>query len=290
MPRILLSGAGGQLGRAIIRAAPTSSVLKALSRAECDISDRQAVFSAVDEFRPDAIVNAAAYTGVDAAETDRDRAFAVNAHGPKHLAEAARAHDAIIVQISTDYVFDGSRRTPYPPEAEACPLGVYGSSKAEGERAVLNSGADALVLRTSWLYAAHGRNFLSTILRLLKTNGVVRVVDDQVGVPTAARDLADAIWKCLDVSEARGILHWTNAGVASWYDFATAIRDLAIGRGLIDAPRDIIPISTAEYPTAAGRPPYSVLDSNAAWTLLGYVADHWRVALEHTVDEIARTA
>ena len=290
MTRILLCGAGGQLGREIVRGAPAKFVLKALSHAECDITDRRRVVAAVDAFQPDAIVNAAAYTAVDGAETDRDHAFAVNAQGPKHLAQAARARGAILVHISTDYVFDGRNPMPYGTEAEVRPLGVYGASKAEGEREVLNSGADALVLRTSWLYAASGQNFLGTVLRRLRTDGVMRVVDDQTGVPTAARDLARAIWGCVDNPEARGILHWTNAGVASWYDFANAIMELALARSLIDTRKQIIPIRSAEYATAVARPPYSVLDSRTAWQTLGYVPDHWRLALERTIDEIAAAA
>jgi len=288
--RILVLGSAGQLAHEIVRTTPKGVELKALSRIECDVTNETAVTTQVRDFRPEVIINTAAYTAVDRAESDRERAFAVNAKGAKNVADAAHAIGALLVYISTDYVFGGCRATPYPPSEKPDPLGVYGASKAEGERAVLTSGAQALVIRTSWLYAAHGKNFLTTMLKLLHANPTVKVVDDQIGAPTACFDLAAAVWKCLDIPGARGILHWTNSGVASWYDFAVAIQQLALVRALLPAERRIVPIRSSEYPVAARRPSYSVLDSRETWKLIGREGDHWQIALARTLDQIGTAA
>jgi dTDP-4-dehydrorhamnose reductase len=288
--RALIFGAGGQLAQHLVGLAPSDITLKALSRNECDITDKKAVARCVESFSPDVIINAAAYTAVDRAESEPERAYAVNSQGARNVAEAGFASRALVAHISTDYVFDGVTNRPYLPTDQTNPLNVYGASKAEGERGVLESGAEALVLRTSWLYSAKGQNFLLTMLRLMRTNPTVRVVSDQVGCPSASSDLATAIWRCVTTRDARGVLHWTNSGTASWFDFANSIQELALERSILSERRDIVPIATSEYPTAAKRPAFSVLDSSRTWELLGRESAHWKDALGRTLDELRSAA
>jgi dTDP-4-dehydrorhamnose reductase len=287
--RILITGSGGQLGRALVASAPWAVRILAPTREECDISDPVRVSDVFQSFRPTAVINAAAYTAVDRAETDRDRAFAVNSVGPANLARAAESHGARLVHISTDYVFDGDRSQPYPTDAPPCPINVYGSSKAAGEASIIESGADALIVRTAWLYSSGGKNFLTTILGRLQAGGTLRVIADQVGTPTSVRQLAKVLWWCVSSAGITGIRHWTNAGVASWYDFAVSIHDLALTSGLVQQPIRIVPIPAHEYPTPARRPAYSVLDSTSLWSEHG-VADHWRTALSETMEEIRQAS
>jgi dTDP-4-dehydrorhamnose reductase len=283
--RILITGSGGQVGRALVASAPQAALILALTREECDISDPVAVGDVFQSFEPTAVINAAAYTAVDRAETDKDRAFAVNAVGPANLASAAESHGARLVHISTDYVFDGARSQPYPTDAPPCPINVYGSTKAAGEISVTESGADALIVRTAWLYSSTGKNFLTTILRRLQSGGILRIVGDQVGTPTSVTQLAKVLWWCASNADINGIRHWTNAGTASWYDFAVSIHDVALANGLLRQPIPIVPIPAYEYPTPARRPAYSVLDSTSLWSEHG-VADHWRNALSETMEEL----
>jgi dTDP-4-dehydrorhamnose reductase len=282
--RVLITGSGGQLGRALVASAPKGVRILALSREECDISDFVAVGDAFQTFKPTAVINAAAYTAVDRAETEKERAFAVNAVGPANLARAAESHGVRLVHISTDYVFDGSQSQPYPTDAAPCPINVYGSSKAAGEISITESGADALIVRSAWLYSSTGKNFLTTILGRLQSGGALRVVADQVGTPTSVSQLAKVLWWCVSSAGINGIRHWTNAGMASWYDFAVSIQDIALASGLVRKRVPIVPIPAHEYPTPARRPAYSVLDSTALWNEHG-VADHWRSALSETMEE-----
>ena len=242
-----------------------------------------AVTTAVNEFRPEAIINAAAYTDVDRAESNPQEAFAANRDGAKNIATASSAVGARLIHISTDYVFDGKRSTPYPPSASPNPINQYGASKLAGELEVLRAGTNVTIVRTSWVYAETGRNFLTRILGLLSAENAIRVVTDQSGTPTAASDLAQMLWVCARDQPRPGILHWTNAGVASWYDFAVAIRELAEEHGLVDIRNTIVPISSAEYPAKARRPAYSVLDASIAWKSFG-TPRHWREALAETVN------
>jgi dTDP-4-dehydrorhamnose reductase len=225
------------------------------------------------------LFHAAAYTAVDAAETEPERAQAVNALGTAHVASAARRVSARLIHVSTDFVFDGTRGRPYTPDDRPQPLGAYGRSKLAGEReAVRLTDGAALVVRTAWVYAARGRNFVLTMLRLMRERDEVGVVADQVGTPTWAHSLARAMWAAAQV-ELTGVHHWTDAGVASWYDFAVAIQEEALGLGLLDRAVPVRPLRTDEYPSRAHRPPYSVLDSSATRLALGLPAVHWRVNL-----------
>jgi dTDP-4-dehydrorhamnose reductase len=191
--------------------------------------------------------------------------------------------------VSTDFVFDGAQNRAYRPDDPTGPLGVYGASKLAGEAAVLEAAPDALILRTSWVYSPHGGNFLKTMLRLMAERGAVRVVADQIGTPTSATTLADALWR-LALAGAAGVHHFTDAGVASWYDFAQAIGEEGARAGRLRAEPIVTPIATAEYPTAAHRPAFSVLDKTSAWAILGGPGAHWRAALREVVGRLEATA
>ena len=287
--RILIVGGSGQLGRALWRSRPSTHDVRALGREELHIEDAAAVTDAIDRERPDVVINAAAYTNVDRAEQERDRAFAVNAEGAGNLAAAVAASGgaARMIHVSTDYVFDGAGGTPYLPDAEPRPINAYGASKLEGERAVIAAcGEAATIVRTSWLYDAEGRNFLATILRKLREGATLRVVDDQIGSPTAAATLASALWRAVELPRCSGVLHWTDSGVASWYDFAVAIQEEGSKLGLAPRGGEIRAVPSSEYPTAARRPSFSVLDKVSTREALGLEPPHWRVALREVLGRV----
>jgi dTDP-4-dehydrorhamnose reductase len=288
--RVLITGASGQLGSALVHSAPLRTAVRALSRGELNIDDAAAVRAAVADFQPQLIINAAAYTAVDKAESEPDLADAINAQGPRHLAEAASAIPGCrLLHISTDYVFNGSAARPYQPSDPTDPLSVYGRTKLAGEQAALGVLAErAVVLRTAWVYAAQGKNFLLTMLRLMRERGAVRVVADQKGTPTAAASIARALWRIAELPGVHGVLHWTDAGVASWYDFACAIAEDALAAGLLSQAVTVTPITTAEYPTAAHRPANSVLDCRASIEKLGIKPPHWRQSLATTLAQPLR--
>ncbi|MEO5339391.1 MAG: dTDP-4-dehydrorhamnose reductase [Magnetococcus sp. MYC-9] len=286
--KVLVVGAGGQLGLELRETAPAGVDLTTLGRHLLDITDGLALRQTVAELRPDIILNAAAYTAVDKAEQERETAFAINAKGAAHLAMLAQENRIRLVHVSTDFIFDGRRGSPYPTDAPPNPLGVYGASKLEGERLVREIlGPEALILRTAWVYSSFGNNFVKTMLRLMRERSSLGVVADQVGSPTWAKGLASAIWKMVELS-LTGTHHWTDAGVASWYDFAQAIQEEALQRGLLQHLIPLHPITTAMYPTPATRPAYSVLDKTATWQALGYTASHWRVALCNMLQRMGR--
>jgi dTDP-4-dehydrorhamnose reductase len=279
--KVLVAGSAGQLGRALQATAPAGVELLAPPEAEFDILDAAQVSRVVAGAAPALVVNAAAYTAVDKAEADRDTAFAVNATAAATLASAARAAGARFAHVSTDFIFGGDSALPYPPDAPPAPLGVYGETKLEGERLVVAAHPGALLVRTAWVYAAEGNNFVKTMLRLMREREEVRVVADQVGTPTHADSLARAIW-ALDAAGASGAFHWTDAGVASWYDFAVAIHDEALAAGLLARPVRVVPIRTSDYPTPARRPAMSVLDKSSSWAITGPAA-HWRTELRAVI-------
>jgi dTDP-4-dehydrorhamnose reductase len=286
--RVLIAGAGGQVGRALIASAPPSVELHSFTHAELDISNSSEVMARVSAVAPDAIINAAAYTAVDQAESEQETARRINSQGAQFLARAAEMAGARLLHISTDFVFDGTSSRPYAPAAPTNPLSVYGRTKRDGEVAVLETlGPGAVVLRTSWVYAAIGRNFLLTMMRLMSERGAVKVVSDQIGTPTAARSVAEILWRISGQPDISGILHWSDAGVASWYDFAVAIREEAAGRGLLGPDVTVTPVHTEDYPTTARRPPFSVLDSRQTLAALGVAAEHWRCGLRTVLGEIA---
>lgn len=286
--KVLVTGAAGQLGRAVLARVPADIDIVALDRREFDLRNSGCIRSWLEVERPSVVVNAAAYTAVDRAETDRDQAFAVNARGVSALASSCGSVGARLIHVSTDFVFDGAQGKPYCPADAVRPLNVYGASKLAGEAAVAAT-ADLCwcVVRTAWLYAAGTPNFLSTMLRLFRERGDVGVVTDQVGTPTHAASLADAIWRIVADETVTGVLHYTDEGVASWYDFATAILEDAQRLGLAPARATVRPISSRDYPTAAVRPSYSVLDKSETWPLLNIAPVHWREHLRKAIEEIA---
>ena len=286
--RVLLTGAAGQLGQALVASAPPGIQLIATSRVELDLADPAACRSAVATHQPAWVINAGAYTGVDLAETNQDLAMAVNAGAPRAFAEALANTQGKgrLLQLSTDFVFNGSQGTPYRVDQMRDPLGVYGRSKAKGEEAVeeVLDPAAAVILRTSWVMGPVGRNFALTMLRLHQTKDVISVVADQVGCPTSTITLAKACWRVVecDADPMPPVLHWSDAGAASWYDVAVAVGELGQELGLLEHPATVQPICTAEYPTPARRPDYSLLDCVGSRKALALDGQHWRAAL-HSV-------
>lgn len=270
--KVLVAGSGGQLGRALAASAPAGVTLIAPPEAEFDIGNEAQVAAVVAAAKPDLLVNAAAWTAVDKAEAEEAAALLVNATAVGHLAAAAAAVGARFVQVSTDYVFDGQACQPYRPDTVPAPASAYGRTKLAGEQTAAAHHPAPLIIRTAWVYAAQGNNFVKTMLRLMAERDEVRVVADQVGSPTHALSLARAIW-ALDGQS--GIFHWTDAGITSWYDFAVAIQDEALRLGMLSVAKPIIPIATADYPTPAQRPAWSVLDKSSSWAITG-PARHWR--------------
>ncbi len=283
--RALIAGAAGQLGRALQASPPAGVTVIAPAEADFDICNAGAIARAVADARPDVLINAAAYTAVDKAESDAEAARRINATAVRHLAESAAAAGIGLVHISTDFVFDGTAHSPYAADAAPNPLSVYGRTKRDGELAALAAHPAPLIVRTAWVHAATGSNFVHTMLRLMRERPEVRVVADQIGTPTHAAGLARAIWALLAGGET-DIHHWTDAGVASWYDFAVAIQEEALALGLLAGAVPIIPIRTADYPTPARRPTYGVLDKSATWAITG-PARHWRAELRDCLAAMA---
>jgi len=279
--RILLTGGTGQLGRALAKTLPGLGTVSAPPRAEFDLASEHSMLRVLDRMRPDLIVNAAAYTAVDRAESEPDRALLVNGTAPSVMAGWAARRGAAIVQYSTDYVFDGTVSRPYCEDDAANPVNAYGRSKLAGEVAVRESGAAHLVIRTSWLYAAEGNNFPHTILRLARENETLRIVDDQIGAPTSAAWLAQATAEILAASPLRGgALHAAAAGSVSWHGFATAIVERARARGLPVKAKTITAIPTSAFPTPAARPGNSVLALDRLRRDHGIVPPPWREQLD----------
>ncbi len=292
--KVLLTGAGGQLGQALCDSVPLGLELIATGRQQLNLADAQACRAAVEQHRPDWVLNAGAYTAVDNAESEAELAQAVNAGAPRAFAEALAERGGRLLQVSTDFVFNGQQGHPYQSTQPRQPLGIYGSSKAAGEEALeatLGCGVAgaATILRTSWVYGPVGRNFLLTMLRLHRLKAEagepLLVVADQVGCPTSTFGLAEACWAVIQ-QQVAGIHHWSDAGVASWYDFAVAIGELAVARGLIPKAAKVRPISTAEYPTPAQRPAYSLLACADTRRQLQRQPLHWRAALEEVIRHV----
>ena len=294
--KVLLTGAGGQLGQALIASRPEGVELVPLRRSDLDLADADACRLLVRQHQPDWLLNAGAYTAVDRAEGDAGLAMAVNAGAPQAFAEALGATGGRLLQVSTDFVFNGQQGSPYRPEQAPEPLGVYGASKAAGERAVLKAlgPGRARILRTSWVYGPVGANFCLTMLRLHALKAAagepLGVVADQVGCPTATFGLAAACWRAIGIGAdpgAAAVLHWSDAGAASWYDFAVAIGELGMAAGLLAHAAQVRPIPTSAYPTPAARPAYSLLDCTASRAALGLEPLGWRAALAQVLGQVA---
>ena len=285
--KVLITGSLGQLGKELYRLAPKNVEITAIDYEELDITQKDSVIEFVGDNKPLVIINAAAYTAVDKAETESEMAFAVNAAGPENLAFAAKKISARFIHVSTDYVFDGTSSSPYAADSPTSPLGVYGKSKLEGEKRIANIiSENSLVVRTAWLYSSHGSNFVKTMLRLMSTRDSIGVVTDQIGTPTSATTLAEAIWRFVEKPGLSGTYHFTDNGVASWYDFAVAIMEESVSLGLLSNEIEIKPITTADYPTLAMRPACSVLDKSKTLTDIAIDGIHWRKALRQVLLDI----
>lgn len=276
--RVLIIGANGQLARQLVATVPSGVELSSVSRSQCDITDITAVDKVFRSIEPDLIINTAAYTAVDAAEENQETAFGVNASGAGNVARATCIVGSRLIHISTDYVFDGVRSTPYPPEAPTNPLNVYGASKLKGEDLVRNAAPSSTIIRVGWLYSTTGKNFLVSILAGLLASRPLSVVEDQRGCPTSAYEFAKAIWKMRGVSPA-GIYHWANLGSATWYDFASEIALMAQRLGLLQEKPIVKPTRTDTNRYRATRPGYSVLDPTKLAEALQTWPSPWEEAL-----------
>lgn len=307
-PEILLIGKNGQLGRALAVSLPRVGDVSALGRQELDLADPEEIRRAIRSYRPAIIVNAAAYTAVDQAESEPQLAQVVNALAPAIMAREAKQIGAALVHFSTDYVFDGSKRTPYLETDDPKPQSAYGRTKLAGEQAIQESGVPHLIFRTAWVYAREGRNFLLTVLRLATQKDTLRIVQDQIGAPTWSREIAAATTNVLaqicgrpdalgSFADLSGVYHLTAAGVTSWYGFANAILEevrrrtpatawfaTATGSRPLIAHR-IEPITTAEYPTPAKRPPYSVLSNALLERTFDMRLSDWQTQLRALFEE-----
>jgi dTDP-4-dehydrorhamnose reductase len=287
--KVLITGARGQVGLELQATAPEGWQVLACGAGELDVTESEAVQQLLDRERPALVIQAAAYTDVDKAEHQAGQAEAVNVAGAANVARAAARIGARMIHLSTDFVFDGRQGHPYTPESPGNPLGVYGRTKLAGEREVVRlTNGTALIVRTAWVYSVHGRNFVRTMLTMMKEQDSVSVVSDQVGTPTWGRALAEALWRAAVRRDLQGIVHWTDAGVASWYDFALAIQEEALALGLLSRVVPVRAIRSEELPRAARRPSFSVLDKTSGWAALGGPARHWRANLRTMLQGLAR--
>lgn len=286
----MVVGAGGQLGQELQRTAAPDIKCAPMTRVQLDITDAAAVAKSLAHVSPDLVVNAAAYTAVDKAESEPEAAARGNADGPGVLAHACAERGIRLIHISTDFVFDGDASTPYTPQAATAPLGEYGRSKLAGEIAVQRAHQDALILRTGWVYSCYGNNFVKTMLRLMSERDELAVVADQVGTPTWAHGLAEAVWAAAARTQLTGTYHWSDAGVCSWYDFAVAINEEALALGLLSKLVKVRPIPGAEYSTPAQRPAYSVLDKTSSWRDFALEGVHWRRQLRAMLVDLKEQA
>lgn len=281
MKKALITGVSGQVGKALLAVAPEGWTCVGLDRTALDLTDADAIARVVAAEQPDLVLNPAAYTAVDKAESEPELAYAVNAAAPAAFAKGLAATGGRLLQVSTDFVFDGKNGSAYRVDDTRNPQSVYGRSKAAGEDVPWNN---TIVVRTSWVYAAGGANFVRTMLRLMRERDELRVVADQIGCPTWATGLARTLWG-LALAGQPGVYHHRDAGVASWYDFAVAIAEEAQALGLLAKIPRITPIATADYPTPAQRPAFSVLDVRETRALLGDEMVHWRQNLRVMLEE-----
>lgn len=302
--KVLVTGKNGQLGSELQKTCPSNIELICFGSKDLDISNVEQVNELLISHSPDIVINAAAYTAVDKAETDVEQAYAVNKQGAANLASACKHINAKLLHISTDFVFDGTSTMPYTASDATNPLGVYGASKLAGEQAINDTlGSQATIVRTAWVYSVFGNNFVKTMLRLMSEKEQLGIVGDQVGTPTWAAGLANMLWALVAKTDDKApselhstsansslILNWTDAGVASWYDFAVAIQELAVDQGLLSKAIPISAIPAASYPTPAKRPAFSVLNKAQAEELSGVKTVHWRAQLKAMLTELKAQA
>lgn len=286
MHNILVTGGNGQLGnelRIVVEEKDNINQYFFTDVAELDITDKSTVSAYLESHDIDFIINCAAYTNVDKAEDDKENADFINHIGPKNLAEACKEREGFLIHISTDYVFDGTKNTPYVETDETKPLGVYGETKLRGEQAIINSGCEYVIIRTSWLYSAFGKNFLKTMQKLTAEKESIKVVFDQVGTPTYAGDLANVIHTIIQKNDSEiknQIYHFSNEGVCSWYDFAVAINE-AFRHNCI-----VVPCNSDEFPSKVIRPNFSVLDKTKIKNSLKIKILHWKEAMTTCIRDL----
>lgn len=289
MKRILVTGINGQLGEELQKTLASAAKVIGVGRERVDFSQPESLRQIIAAAKPDAVINSAAYTAVDKAESEFDLAMAVNGQAPGIIAAECRKLGIRLIHISTDYVFDGTKSYPYQDADPTNPLGAYGRSKLAGELAIRQNCEDAIIIRTAWVYGVGGKgNFVKTMLRLGSEKEEIRVVGDQIGSPTWTGDLANAIVSVLNKASP-GTYHYTNSGVASWYDFAVAIFEEASQLGWNLKVQRVIPITTAEYPTPAKRPSYSVLSCAKIAAVLGTNPPHWRQGLRQMLKDFSQS-
>ncbi|QHJ10233.1 dTDP-4-dehydrorhamnose reductase [Paraglaciecola mesophila] len=285
--KVLIIGKNGQLGWELGHRAPETGIdVFAYGSSELDITQSGEIAKVFKSIKPDVAINCAAYTAVDKAESDKENAFLVNETGAINVAYACKEIGARLLHVSTDFVFDGTKHSPYTVTDTPNPLGVYGASKLAGELGVQNALPEAVIVRTAWVYSTHGNNFVKTMLRLMQEKPQLGIVSDQIGTPTYAAGLADWLWSVVNQGDIKGMYHWTDAGVASWYDFAVAIQELAIEKGLLSKAIPILPIYATQYPTPAKRPAYSVIDKTTAENDTGIQTIHWRKQLSSMLEQL----
>ena len=288
MFKVLVSGAKGQVGSEIVKAVPAGFTVIGLGSNELDITNQQQVTAVIAQYKPDLIINAAAYTAVDKAESDSDNAYAVNQQAVAWLAQAAKQADIPLFHISTDYVFDGESTTPYKETDPVNPQSVYGMSKLAGEQVLAATHNKHIILRTSWVFGAEGNNFVKTMLRLGKERDELSVVADQHGCPTSASSIAKALWQLAEKYKTErtlpwGIYHFSNSPACTWYEFACEIFEQAVKAGVLERKPVVHPITSAEYPTPAKRPAWSVLDCCKIEDLITNATDSWKKELNSLI-------
>ncbi|TMP78763.1 dTDP-4-dehydrorhamnose reductase [Pseudoalteromonas phenolica] len=272
----LIVGKNGQVAWELMQTCPEHINAVALGRGDIDITSQENIESAIVAHKPSVIINASAYTAVDKAESDQENAYLINATAVEFLAKAACKHNIRLLHISTDFVFDGSKNTPYQVDDKTNPINVYGASKLAGEEAIKqNYPQNSSIVRTSWVYSSHGNNFVKTMLRLMSEKETLNVVSDQIGCPTNASGLAKYLWQLAEQESLDQVYHYSDLGVASWYDFAVAIQDIAFEKGLLEKKISIQPIPASAYPTPAKRPSFSLMYKKVSSTH----DKHWHASL-----------
>ncbi len=285
--KVLVTGKGGQLAWELERLTPENFDVTYLGRKELDITNEYLVKEFIENFKPDLVINTAAYTAVDNAEENAEAAFSVNELGVKHLAQACKLINSRILHVSTDFIFDGTSTCPYKTDAIPNPLNIYGTSKLAGEK-VLSTilPESSVIVRTAWVYSSHGNNFVKSMLQLMREKPQLGIIYEQVGTPTWAKGLAQWLWLIASKPDVTGTYHWTDAGIASWYDFAIAIQELGLEKYLLKELIPVLPIPSSAYPTPALRPAFSVIDKASAEEISGLRTVHWRKQLSIMMDEL----
>ena len=282
---VLIVGKNGQVAWELMQTFPEHINAIALGRGDIDITSQESIESAIETYKPSVIINASAYTAVDKAESDQENAYLINATAVELLAKAACLHNIRLLHISTDFVFDGSKNTPYQVDDKTNPINVYGASKLAGEEAIKqNYPQNSSIVRTSWVYSSHGNNFVKTMLRLMLEKEALNVVSDQIGCPTNANGLARYLWQLAEQDSLEPVYHYSDLGVASWYDFAVAIQNLALEHGLLTKRIPIMPIPATAYPTPAKRPSFSLMN----FTAVEFINEHWMNRLNNMLASLEK--